>query len=66
MKEMDLLKIKVRLCFNLRLGIGVLFGIAVLDNSSFGAGNLLMCTQLRNPRYIYTGDQIKFDVRFRN
>ena len=42
---------------------GFVSGIAVLDNSSFGVGNLLMYAQLRNPRYIYTGDQIKFDVR---
>ena len=42
---------------------GFVSGVAVIDNSTFGAGNLLMYAQLRNPRYIYTGDQIKFDVR---
>lgn len=42
---------------------GFVSGVAVLDNSTFGAGNLLMYAKLRNPRFIYTGDQIKFDVR---
>ena len=42
---------------------GFVSGIAILDSSNFGEGNLLMYAQLRNPRFIYTGDQIKFDTR---
>lgn len=42
---------------------GYVSGIAILDNSNAGQGNLLMYSKLRNPRYIYTGDQIKFDIR---
>jgi hypothetical protein len=41
---------------------GWVSGIAILDNSARGSGNLLMYAQLENPRYIYTGDNIKFDV----
>jgi hypothetical protein len=40
---------------------GWVSGIAVLDNSTYGAGNLLMYAQLENPRLVYTGDNIKFD-----
>ena len=39
---------------------GPVSGIAVLDNSGYGSGNLLMYAQLENPRQIYTGDSIKF------
>ena len=41
---------------------GWVSGIAILDSSVRGSGNLLMYAQLENPRYIYTGDNIKFDV----
>ena len=42
---------------------GFVSGIAIMDSPNFGDGNLLMYAQLRNPRFIYTGDQIKFDTR---
>lgn len=42
---------------------GFVSGIAILDSPNAGEGNLLMYSQLRNPRYIYTGDQIKFDSK---
>lgn len=41
---------------------GWVSGVAVLDNSARGSGNLLMYAKLENPRYVYTGDNIKFDV----
>lgn len=40
---------------------GWVSGIAILDSSTYGAGNLLMYAQLDNPRIVYTGDNIKFD-----
>ena len=40
---------------------GWVSGIAILDDSDVGAGNLLMYAKLENPRYVYTGDNIKFD-----
>lgn len=41
---------------------GWVSGIAILDNSNHGSGNLLMYAELNNPRYVYTGDSIKFDI----
>ena len=41
---------------------GWVSGIAIIDNSTLGDGNLLMHAQLSNPRVIYTGDNVKFDV----
>jgi len=41
---------------------GWVSGIAILDNEVHGSGNLLMYAELNNPRYVYTGDSIKFDV----
>jgi hypothetical protein len=41
---------------------GWVSGIAILDNSIRGSGNLLMYSKLENPRYIYTGDNIKLDT----
>lgn len=41
---------------------GWVSGVAVLDNAGYGSGNLLMYAQLANPRYVYTGDNIKFDI----
>lgn len=41
---------------------GWISGIAILDNAGYGSGNLLMYAQLQNPRYVYTGDNIKFDI----
>lgn len=40
---------------------GWVSGVAILDNSSYGSGNMLMYAALKNPRYIYTGDNLKFD-----
>ena len=41
---------------------GWVSGVAIVDNSTVGSGNLLMHAQLSNPRVIYTGDNVKFDV----
>lgn len=41
---------------------GWVSGIAILDSSEYGEGNLLMHSQLDNPRIIYTGDSVKFDL----
>lgn len=41
---------------------GWVSGIAILDNEIHGSGNLLMYAELNNPRYVYTGDSIKFDI----
>ncbi|NBP00572.1 MAG: hypothetical protein EBU90_10690 [Proteobacteria bacterium] len=40
---------------------GWVSGVAILDNSGYGSGNMLMYAALKNPRYIYTGDNLKFD-----
>jgi len=41
---------------------GWVSGVAIVDSSTIGEGNLLMHAQLTNPRIIYTGDNVKFDV----
>lgn len=41
---------------------GWVSGVAILDNSTYGSGNMLMYAKLENPRFIYTGDNIKFDI----
>ena len=41
---------------------GWVSGIAIMDHSGHGSGNLLMHAQLDNPRLIYTGDNAKFDT----
>jgi hypothetical protein len=41
---------------------GKVSGVAVLDNSTYGAGNLLMFAQLSNPREVFIGDNIKFTI----
>jgi len=41
---------------------GFVSGIAITDDSQYGSGNLLMHSQLNNPRIIYKGDAVKFDV----
>jgi len=41
---------------------GWVSGIAVLDSGEYGIGNLLMHSALDNPRIIYTGDTVKFDI----
>lgn len=40
---------------------GWVSGIAVLDHAEYGSGNVLMSATLENPRFVYTGDTIKFD-----
>ena len=42
---------------------GWVSGIAILDSSEYGSGNMLMYAELTNPRYVYTGDNLKFDVK---
>lgn len=41
---------------------GWVSGVAILDNSEYGSGNVLMFSELANPRYVYTGDNIRFDI----
>ena len=41
---------------------GWISGVAILDNSTYGSGNVLMYAKLANPRNVYTGDNIKFDI----
>jgi hypothetical protein len=41
---------------------GWVSGIAIVDTANYGSGNLLMYAKIENPRYIYTGDNIKFDI----
>ena len=41
---------------------GWVSGIAITDHKDVGAGNLLMHAALNNPRMIYTGDNVKFDI----
>lgn len=41
---------------------GWVSGIAIVDSSLYGSGNLLMHAPLSNPRYIYTGDNLRFDT----
>lgn len=40
---------------------GWVSGVAILDSSEIGSGNLLMYAELDNPRFVFTGDNIKFD-----
>jgi len=42
---------------------GWVSGIAILDSPTYASGNLLMHAQLDNPRIIYTGDSVKFDLQ---
>jgi hypothetical protein len=41
---------------------GWVSGVAIVDTSNYGSGNLLMYAELENPRYVYAGDNIKFDT----
>lgn len=41
---------------------GWVSGVAILDNSEYGSGNVLMFSELSNPRYVYAGDNIRFDI----
>ena len=44
------------------MSIGVLFRIVITDSEFVGSGNVLMYSELQNPRNIFTGDSIKFDT----
>lgn len=41
---------------------GWVSGVAIMDSDVIGSGNMLMYSALTNPRYVYTGDNIKFDA----
>lgn len=41
---------------------GWVSGIAIVDHDTVGSGNLLMYAKLANPRYVFLGDNIRFDV----
>lgn len=41
---------------------GWVSGVAIMDTTQHGSGNMLMYAKLQNPRYVYTGDNIKFDT----
>ena len=42
---------------------GFISGIVITDSEFVGSGNVLMYSELQNPRNIFTGDSIKFDAR---
>lgn len=57
------IKNKTEIVFNTALtDWGYISGVAILDSYVYGSGNLLMFSQLSNPRQIFIGDNIKFDV----
>lgn len=57
-----LIKNDVTLLFDTALlDWGWVSGIAVVDSGDYGVGNLLMYSELNNPRIIYQGDSVKFD-----
>lgn len=41
---------------------GWVSGAVILDSNEYGAGNVLLYTQLDNPRVLYTGDAAKFEM----
>ena len=41
---------------------GWVSGVAIMDTTNYAAGNMLMYAKLQNPRYVYAGDNIKFDI----
>ncbi len=41
---------------------GWVSGIAIVDSGDYGTGNMLMYAELSNPRIIYQGDTVKFDL----
>ncbi len=41
---------------------GWVSGIAIVDSGDYGTGNMLMYSELSNPRIIYQGDTVKFDL----
>jgi|TARA_B100000519_G_scaffold196984_2_gene204134 hypothetical protein len=42
---------------------GWVSGVAIVDSSLYGSGNVLMHATLDNPRIIYAGDNVKFDYQ---
>ena len=40
---------------------GTVSGIAIVDSSTYGQGNLLFHGAVSKPRDVYTGDNVKFD-----
>lgn len=57
------IKNKTNITFNTALtDWGYISGVAIVDSSTHGSGNLLMYSQLSNPRQIFIGDNIKFDI----
>jgi hypothetical protein len=57
------IKNSVQFIFNTALtDWGWVSGIAIVDDSQYGSGNILMFSELSNPRYVYTGDNIRFDI----
>jgi len=57
------IKNKSQIVFNTALtDWGWVSGVAIMDTSVHASGNLLMYAKLENPRFIYTGDNIKFDI----
>jgi len=57
-----LIKNDVTLLFDTALlDWGWVSGIAIVDSGDYGTGNLLMYSELSNPRVIYQGDSVKFD-----
>jgi len=41
---------------------GWVSGVAIVDHSTYGSGNVLFRGQLANPRVIFTGDAMKFNA----
>lgn len=57
------IKNSVQLVFNTALqDWGWISGVAIVDSAIRGSGNVLMHSKLSNPRYVYAGDNIKFDL----
>lgn len=58
-----IIKNDVLLQFNTALqDWGWVSGIAIVDSGDYGTGNMLMYAELNNPRIIYQGDAVKFDL----
>lgn len=62
MLEVDLLKIQTQYYLTALTDWGWISGIAIVDSGQYGVGNMLMYAQLNNPRIIYQGDSVKFDL----
>jgi len=44
------------------IGWGWVSGVAILDSDVIGEGNIIMASRLDNPRFIYAGDSLKFEI----